>query len=123
MVLNWQKVTSNSSGSVPFYISAILDDRILIRCLDGHRDHPDASFGAFPSWAESGLWYVPIGPKENLPSMLEKYRDLGLAFLDGTAGWPPAAIFQNFRESGQIKGSFQQITFSGPGTYKIENSP
>lgn len=45
-------------------------------------------------------------------------RDLGIAFSVGP-GWPPASIFELFREKGLVHGTFKQIGWSAPGIFEI----
>lgn len=43
-----------------------------------------------------------------------KLRDLGFAFSAGP-GWPPSALFEQFREDGLLSGEFVEIYWTGPG--------
>jgi hypothetical protein len=101
------------------YISAI-NDRIWIRNLDANK--PDMSLKFFQSLKDSNLWYVPFETQTDLPSVLMKLRDKGLAFLEEPAGWPPATIFEKLRKDGKVNGNYLTITFTGNGNYEIKEA-
>ena len=49
------------------------------------------------------------GPE--LPAVLSKLRDLGVAFAADSHGWAPAAIFEELRRQGQLAGRFTEVVF------------
>jgi len=106
---------SETNPSSPFYVSDIQSDRVLIRRIGSNLQEPDKSFGAFPSWAKTGLWYIPLESEADLPNLLMRLRDKGLPFLDQPAGWPPAAIVAKLIEEGRIPGDYKTITFTARG--------
>jgi len=113
-------MASTGNSSSPYYVSDIQSDRVLIRCIDSNLREPDVLFGALPSWRETGLWYVPLESKADLPSLLMRLRDNGLPFLDEPKGWPPAAIVAKLIEEGKIPGDYKIITFTGGGNYQTK---
>lgn len=53
--------------------------------------------------------------RENLGQILETLRDAGYAFVGGPGGWPPAAVFEELREKGLVKGPFVELTAYADG--------
>ena len=51
-------------------------------------------------------WIIQFVDDEELGKLLEQIRDMGIPFFGSERGWPPAGIFELYREKGLIKGPY-----------------
>jgi hypothetical protein len=58
---------------------------------------------------------ITISSRDELPVLLERLRDAGVAFVGGSSGWPPAAVFEDLRDRGLVSGLYEEIVFRAPG--------
>jgi hypothetical protein len=77
----------------------------VVRSLGGRRTFP---------WFGSS-WTVQTTSQQHLAACLSALRDAGVAFVGGTHGWPPSAVFSRLCEQGLATGHHKEIVWSGPG--------
>jgi hypothetical protein len=58
---------------------------------------------------------IPYGSTTDLVQILTRLRDVGVAFMGSTHGWPPAEVFADLRDKGLISGLFDEVVFTRPG--------
>lgn len=66
---------------------------------------------------QQATMFVAPNTDEELAKLLMRLRDLNLLFVDSPAGWPPAAVFQDLRDKGQVSGEIQVVTWHGKGQW------
>lgn len=74
-----------------------------------------ARLGARRRWSIRPSWTIPYATERELGAILMALRDAGVAFVGSPHGWPPAAVFEEFRQRGLIAGVYQEVTWAGPG--------
>ncbi len=97
------------------YVTAILDNEIVVNCASKDREKLLKEIGARRRLFERNKWYIKYqtGNKSELASMLEKLRDAGFCFAGAAGGWPPAAVFDFLREQGYTTGKITEIMWGG----------
>lgn len=73
--------------------------------------------GAKSKIFDAEIWRLNYENKDNsdLSKKLEELRDLDFCFAGAAGGWPPAAVFEYFREKGLVHGKIIEIMWSAPG--------
>lgn len=99
------------------YVADIQGPRLVLMTTGEDVPFDWASLGASASPEDRGGALMTSA--EQLGASLEKLRDAGVLFLETLAGWPPAAVFEHLRENGRVHGSFDAISFSGPGLWSV----
>jgi hypothetical protein len=94
------------------YVQAVLDKRVRVMCSSAHLCQQLAANRAV---IVNDAYELPCPSKQELADTLQFLQRLGLLFADEPAGWPPAAVFQQFRDEGLVVGSISTVTWRGPG--------
>src|SRR5919205_1106515 len=95
----------------PAYVVSILNNAVSI--VDANRSLETSLFLFAPSRDKSGSLVIRVSDPSELPRLLTKLRDLGVAFAGQMHGWPPADIFADYRDNGLVRGQFTELMFSG----------
>lgn len=64
-------------------------------------------------------WHIDCTNDNEVAEKLDRLNRLGFLFVEGLHGWPPAGIFDYFREKKMLKGKFKQVTWRMPGDWVI----
>lgn len=70
--------------------------------------------GGTSSSSETDAWRVEYDSEDQLASILQRLRDVGMAFLGGNTGWSPAGVADLLREKGKIHGIIRELTWANP---------
>ena len=98
----------------------ILGDEIRIKNVSDSGEEVVRSLGGVKRIeGKAQYWLLRSSGDPELATLLSKLRDHGFVFAGGASGWPPAAVFEDLREKGLIRGSFQEVLWSGPGVYTV----
>lgn len=62
---------------------------------------------------------IPFATRTQLADLLSTLRDQNIPLAGDHAGWPPAAVFEHFRDLGLVRGSYKELVFSKPGHFTI----
>lgn len=104
------------------YIDLILDTRVRVRNATTPVAQALARAGGQQTLLDGAMvWELRAASETELAALLEQLRDMGVLFVNEAAGWPPAAIFANLRERGLVHGSYQELTWRGPGRWQVFN--
>ena len=60
-------------------------------------------------------WILIARGETEIAALFDILRNHGVLFGGAPHGWPPAAIFELYREKGLLTGHFREILFYGPG--------
>jgi len=92
------------------YVSAVLGDRITIaRVGDEEATLPEGISSPSPT---TPVVFASFQGESELAALLGKLRDHGVALGGAMEGWPPAAVFDRFRDLGLVAGPYPELTFS-----------
>jgi hypothetical protein len=96
------------------YVTAIQHGTVVIHGVDSRLDEQLSDLS--PRHDGEGLLILSVANSAELPTVLARLRDLGVAFMGAPQGWPPAEMFADLRDKGLISGTFDELVFSGPKT-------
>ena len=96
-------------------VSWVLPTKVVAYCQSEDDRHALRRLGARRSLLRRSEWSIPYEAMEDLPEIFRTLRDEGFAFLGGSHGWPPAAIFMELRDRGDLDGEYQEVLVYGPG--------
>lgn len=57
---------------------------------------------------------IRVKTDTEIAGIFKKLRDLNFAFTGGPAGWPPASLFEHYREQNYISGQFTEVVWQSP---------
>jgi len=96
------------------YVSLIQDGQVRVKRVTPDIAHElEALGGREKRLDHQTVWVLDAADNSSLGTLLGTLRDLGVSFVGGPAGWPPAEIFDDLREKGFVKGEFQEIIWGG----------
>jgi hypothetical protein len=96
------------------FVASIERDRLVIICSSAASKKLLRSLGAKFTLFGRGRCELPYKSKDELPRMLASLRDGGFAMQGGLSGWPPASVFEELRNAGNINGEFFEIVWRNP---------
>jgi hypothetical protein len=101
------------------YVSAINKDRVFIDNpsprLRQELGHLGGEFSKDPR-DNSDTWAIDVsGGEKGIATLFDTLRNHDVLFGGDHSGWPPAAIFDLYREKGLLSGPFREIIFYGIG--------
>ena len=91
--------------------------QVVLHCENKELIENVKNLGADP--LISGDWSIGCSDKKQLASVMVGLRDLGICFVGGPAGWPPAAVFEELREHGLVDGQYKEIIWFGENKIEI----
>jgi hypothetical protein len=97
------------------YVSLVQDGVIKVVNNESACDGELRNLGGKPDVLSSHKWKLKYSQESDLAAILSTLRDMGFAFSGGTSGWPPAAVFEELRAKGVVKGRFIELTWAGKG--------
>jgi len=100
----------------PCYAHTVDGKKLIVVCRDAGHRQVLRTLGA-RRWFLSSNWTVSYSSYEELARIFKALRDAEFSFLETPAGWPAAAMFELLSEKGLIGGSYQAITWRGPGDF------
>jgi hypothetical protein len=104
----------------PNYVDGIYSNRITLTITDKILGKKLKIFGSKKILFTKFVYEIKIESEEHKLDILQKLVNVDdLYFWGGGAGWPPAAIVEYYRENGLLSGKIKEITWSGPGKYKM----
>lgn len=59
--------------------------------------------------------HLPFSSKTELAAALTALQRAGFLFADETAGWPPAAVFQQLRDEAFVNGAVRTVSWVSSG--------
>lgn len=59
-------------------------------------------------------WILMARGETEIAALFDILRTHGVPFGGAAHGWPPAAIFELYREKGLLTGNYREILFYGP---------
>jgi hypothetical protein len=65
------------------------------------------------------VWVIHTTDDEGLGRTLGRLRDIGFLFVDQPGGWPPAAVFDELRDRGLVRGSFDSVNWINPAQWRV----
>lgn len=95
------------------YIEAIQGNEVLLVCRDLQAEAGVKALGAKRDFGW-GRWAIPYGSRHELAAVLSGLQALGFLFADQPHGWPPAAVFDQLRDEGLMKGKVKRVAWKGP---------
>lgn len=105
----------------PPYVSAVISPSIRLEFIDAEAKASVARVGLHLRRDKFSYRAVHFadGPgdllaNESFADTFDRLNQAGLAFADGSAGWPPAAIMRELQSRRRITESFTVITWRGP---------
>jgi hypothetical protein len=72
-----------------------------------------AALGGKKENTDSDRWEFPTEDEVGVSVIFAKLRDLNIPFFGSAGGWPPAAIFELYREKGILSGKFVEALNMG----------
>ena len=90
------------------HVRAILESSIIVVCSSPPVIQELESNRAV---ASNGNYELQYSSKQELAHALQLLQRLGLLFADEPAGWPPAAVFQHYRDEGLVVGSIKTVSW------------
>jgi hypothetical protein len=96
------------------YVSNIGHDKLIVTDSSGGGDVLSSRFNA--RRIDAHTLEITIASRDELPVLLERLRDAGVAFVGGSSGWPPAVVFEDLRDRGLVSGLYKEIVFRGTGS-------
>jgi len=105
------------------YVDQIQDNKLRLRFASSKvaeylRDHDDASL---VEEHDANDWVIKFTDQEELGVLIQALDELGVAFVGGPAGWPPAEVVADIRERGFFTGSYKEILWKSPGNWFIRD--
>lgn len=100
---------------LPSYVTSILNNEIEVEARSPEHKALLKKLGARRALLARSLFTFRYGNNEEQAKIMQALRDAGIAFLAISHGWPPAAIFELFRERGAVQGTYTQVTFATGG--------
>jgi len=102
------------------YVSLILGEEIRINHVSAEVVQQLITLGAYERIVNSEVvWTIQAEDEQALGKIMGQLRDMGIMFVGGPAGWPPAEVFDYLREKGQISGDFQEILWYRPANWFV----
>lgn len=102
------------------YVDLIQDSQIRIENVTPSLRAELVRLGAYRQDSDIEVtWLLSFDTEVQLADLLSQLRDLGILFVGGPAGWPPAEIFRELREKGAIQGNFTEVIWYGPNRWHI----
>ena len=95
------------------YVASIQDSKI--RVLECDKDLEDALSDLRTLRTRNGELVIRFSKRGDLPDILTRLRDRGVAFAGAPHGWPPAEVFAELRDKGLASGVFDEVVFLGEG--------
>lgn len=96
------------------YVKDIGDRSVLIIARKETNLTAIGELGGASSVSETDAWRIEYDNEDQLATILQRLRDVGMAFLGGHAGWPPAGVADLLREKGKMHGVIREITWVDP---------
>lgn len=96
------------------FVSLVQDRDVKVRCRDRKLRRTLRDLGGRRTLFTNS-WWISYSTEKELCIVLGKLRDVGIPFVGGPAGWPPAEVFCLLRDKGLLNGKFQEIVWRGPG--------
>ena len=93
------------------YVAAVLEKCVRVICSSESARRALAPHDVVVSAEVCELAY---SSKQELARVLQYLQQLGLPFVDEPGGWPPAAVFQQYRDEGLVSGSIKTISWRDP---------
>ena len=104
----------------PPNVSLISTDTIRIENVSDNLLDSLKNLGAKESTTNNeAVWIIHFGDDNDLAEKLQLLNQLGVLFAGEPSGWPPAAIFEDLRERKLVDGSFNEISWTGPGKWFV----
>ena len=104
-----------SENSMEDYVKDIGERSVLVIASKATNLDTIRDMGGTSSSSEKDAWRIEYDNEDQLASILQRLRDVGMAFLGGTAGWPPAGVADLLRDKGKMHGVIREVTWAGPG--------
>src|SRR5262245_61442461 len=102
------------------YVDLIQDNQIRVEHVTSRLRAELINLGAFRQNSNSeAIWLLSFENEVQLAALLSRLRDLGVLFVGGPAGWPPAEVFAHLREKGAIGGEFPELTWYRPNKWLV----
>jgi hypothetical protein len=101
------------------HVKDIDESMILIEVASHEIQSSVQEMGAARARMLGHTWRIAYTDNNDLAAKLSKLRDLGLPFLGGPSGWPPAAVVAEFRDQGLMTGSYREIIWRGNGLPEV----
>jgi hypothetical protein len=97
------------------WISVVQRDHLVV-------EEPDldleATTGAFSVQRIDAGLRIYFRDDQELARLMSQLRDMGVGFGGAPHGWPPAEVFVVLRDRGLVAGTFEEVTFAGPGVVR-----
>ena len=93
------------------YVAAVLGKSVRVVCSSASMRQALAAHGVVVG---AGACELAYSSKQELARTLQCLQQVGLPFVDEPAGWPPAAVFQQYRNEGLVSGSIKTVSWRGP---------
>lgn len=100
---------------MPDYVASVQDEDVVVVCRTPALKRTLKRARARREFLRPARWRLRFGADIELASVLSLLRDAGFAFAGATTGWPPAAVFEDLRRRGLIRGDFTEVVWAGPG--------
>ena len=96
------------------YIKDIGERAVLVVAKEQANLEALRELGGTSTASEANGWRIAYDNEDQLAAILQRLRDIGMAFLGGNAGWPPAGVADLLREKGKMRGAIREIIWAGP---------
>jgi len=112
----------------PDYVKWVTDDAVIVKCKERNNKRHIKRLGghrSLLSLLEGSLlttWHIRYKSEKDMANIFSALRDIGMPFLGGAHGWPPAAIFEHMRDKQLLKGTFKEIVWRGPEEIDIRDT-
>jgi hypothetical protein len=101
------------------HVTAILGSSVHVSGTEPELDQKLVGFALRRE--HTGQLEISFDDTTELARVLAALRDLGIAFLGSTHGWPPAEVFADLRDKGLVSGAFDEIVFAGPDAMRTRS--
>lgn len=106
----------NPSNYIPPYVKAADDRYVVVRPFDTS-DHSYLVANGFHDEG-NGDFSKRVEHVQEKVILMADLRDHGFAFSTGS-GWSPSEVFEELRDKGLLEGSYERISWSGPGCFHV----
>jgi hypothetical protein len=111
----------NTDDKLPSnYITAVQDGQVVIEHVESETVLKLIALGAQSEMRNNQLiWTLQVANDYQIGVLLSALRDLGILFVGGSSGWPPAEVFDELRSRGLIAGKFDELVWAGQGRWRV----
>jgi hypothetical protein len=108
---------------IPPYVSCVTN-RIFVSEVADETMSILKAMGAYQEaeYPKPKTWFIDYTDERDEAKKLSQLRDFGIVFGYSAAGWPPGAIFEEFRDKGLISGTYKRIYWRGPDEFIVEEA-